>query len=137
MEEFCEILSDVHCPVYLELKFMKTEIAKNQKIYSEEKVKLWDRNYSYNFVKNFDVNSLRNLNEHIMQMRAKNETNQVELNSVVDNFSQLIFSAAKKKALAKFKHLHNNPIACGMPSGLVVSVPKRENNFIEPGTNTK
>ena len=44
VEDFCEILSDVHCPVFLELIFEKKSCTETTESSSNEvKIKLWDQ----------------------------------------------------------------------------------------------
>lgn len=108
VDEFSEVLSDVHCSVYLELIFGKSNFERYPETHIEEKIKLWDKSKLDIFISNFDISNLDSINDHIMQLQTRDITSQTDLNNIVENFSNIILSSAEK-SFGKFpEHVHKN-----------------------------
>lgn len=96
VEEFCQILSDVHCPVFLEMKFDKSGSETCNLNCNKEKIKLWDNDKRDLFVSKFDHNTLDTINERIIQVKSSDDINQTDINNIVDSITNSIITTAEK-----------------------------------------
>lgn len=96
MEDFCEILSDVHCPVFLELNFEKSCSETTESSSNEVRFKLGDQKKQELFVSNLDIDALDIVNNEILQLKTSDEICQKDINNKVDNITNLIITSAEK-----------------------------------------
>lgn len=96
VEDFCEILSDVHCPVFLELNFEKICSETTESSSNEVKIKLWDQKKHEQFVSNLDLDALNTVNNEILHLKSSDEICQKDINNIVDNITNLIITNAEK-----------------------------------------
>ena len=95
-KNFCEILSDVNCPVFLELNFEKSCSETTESSSNEVKIKLWDQKKQELFLSNLDLDALNIVNNEILQLKTSDETCQKDINNIVDNITNLIITSAEK-----------------------------------------
>ena len=95
--EFCEMFSDVHCPVTLTLDF-KLQCANKHNITSETpspQLNLWQQDKAELFVNNLNIEKLNSLNETILQCQENKHITQTDLDTLVENFNDIIFVNAE------------------------------------------
>ena len=96
VNDICETLSDVHSPVYLELKCCKTNQENDTETIDEAHINTWNHSKAGEFIGNFDVSSLDTLNINTIQLSMGNSINQNDIDATVDTFCNLILSSAEK-----------------------------------------
>ena len=83
VHDSCEILSDFHSPVYLELRCCKTNQENNTETLDEAHINTWNHSKTGDFIGNFDVSSLNTLN---LQLSMSNSINKNDIDAIVDTF---------------------------------------------------
>ena len=86
VHDFCETLSDVHSPVYLELRCCKTNHENDTETIDEAHINTWNHGKAGEFIGNFDVSSLNTLNINTIQLSMSNSINQNDIDEFIGNF---------------------------------------------------
>lgn len=95
VEEFSDILSDVHCPVYLELCLGQSHELLYENTQNSKTEKLWDETNKENFIHNFDLEMLNDINESISMIKTSDITQQ-DLDNIIHRFNNLVITSAEK-----------------------------------------
>ena len=95
VKEFSDILSDVHCPVYLELCLGQSHELLYENTQNSKTEKLWDETNKENFIHNFDLEMLNDINEYISMIKT-NDITQQDLDNIIHRFNNLVITSAEK-----------------------------------------
>ena len=127
--EFCEMFSDVHSPVTLTLDF-KLQCAYKHNITSDTRspqLNLWQQVKAELFVNNLDIDKLNSLNETILQCQENKHITQTDLDTLVENFNDIIFENAETSFGYKMQSYDVFSCFCHFPIGqvryLIISIP--------------
>jgi len=94
--EFCELYSDVHCPIEITLrtKQIQNEMVANTRENQSPTIKLWEQCKAENFVENLDVLKIADIEVQIDNLSSSNDISQSNLDHVVTHIEQVFENCA-------------------------------------------
>ena len=96
VNEFCELYSDVHCPVEITLRTKQVHnntISAASEIQST-KPKLWEQGKAQSFVENLDILKIANIEAKIDNLTSNNDITQSNLDHVVTDIEHVFENGA-------------------------------------------
>jgi len=98
VEEFCELYSDVHCPLYASIKtYHDINITANETTdKSPPNIKLWNRSEPNLFNENLDMTKVTSIEEALNEIEKNENASKSDIDKIVCDIASLFETTAKE-----------------------------------------
>ena len=126
---FCNLYSDVHCPVSLHVNLFYDYNSLTTVLPEQEKIRLWDYEKRDTFLNNFDIREVDILSNKLYELQVKQQICQTDMDQFVREVSDFHVKTAKLSfGTANIKQ--NTQVPQMVENGLTLNVNQQEKSFI-------
>ena len=94
VHDFCELISDAHYLVSLNLSFQHARLQAHSENATEQ-IRFWDSSKIHSFKTNINLEEIRSINENILQCMSSSQVSQKEIDDIVNKINTSLLSNAE------------------------------------------